>query len=33
VDSEADVLKEGRGAEAFGDALRIQDRRHSSSLK
>ena len=33
VDGETDVLKERSGAEAFGDVLRVQDRRHSLSLK
>ena len=32
VNGEADVLKQGRGAEAFGDVLCVQDRRHSFSL-
>jgi len=33
VDGEAYVFKQGYGAEAFGDALCIQDRRHSFSLR
>jgi hypothetical protein len=33
VDRKGDVVEEGDGAEAFGDVLRDQDRRHGFSLR